>query len=167
MPPISSPFHHSHTPQSAQSIPPPSSLFIPLMISTWHLFLPALFVAVCLFLFLFIRLLMNPSTLPTAPPPPNLPTSYASQSLQSANITKPGRPQAKLITTPPELQSLPTPTIRRHSYSHDENATSNLPPTPKITHVQSWPDAGDFVRRETMENLNGCQRHVVVFRRRN
>lgn len=66
------------------------------------------------------------------------------------------------VTVPPELTNLPTPTIRRCS-------TADMIPSSeskKTFRTKIWPTAGDLLRRETVEEVNGCRRHMVLFERR-
>lgn len=63
----------------------------------------------------------------------------------------------------PELTSLPTPTIRRCATGDRMPASSGQ----KITFkAKTWPTAGDLLRRETVEEVNRCRRHIVLFERR-
>lgn len=151
--------------QSSPLSPPissPNPPFIPLMMSVGHLYFFAFVIAVSLALFLLLRLLVKPS----APLLPHFPTDKSQPLSLETETLKSIWPPATLIAAAPESKSLPTPTIRRHSYPHMENSPSDPPPGAQISHVQSWPTSGDLVQQETVEKLNGCRRHVVVFGRR-
>lgn len=99
------------------------------------------------------------------------PTSSHSRCLPTANVEPKGLrnsetlestwPPASLVTLAPESKNLPSPTIRRNSPS-----AFILPPPPRTnkgSKSKTWPATGGLLRRETMEEVNGCRRHVMVF----
>lgn len=73
-------------------------------------------------------------------------------------------PPASLVALAPESNNLPTPTIRRTSPPSADPVPSS-PQTFQRSKTKSWPTSGGLLRRETMEEVNGCRRHVMVFGR--
>ncbi len=71
-------------------------------------------------------------------------------------------PPVSLVALAPELASLPNPTIRCSS-STSANMVLTLPGQTDISAVKTRPVAGRLFRRETMGEVNGCRRHVVIF----
>lgn len=74
-------------------------------------------------------------------------------------------PPENPVASPPELTSLPSPTIRQCSIRRADLMPAS-PGQKKTYKTQTWPAAGDFLRRETIEEVNSCRRHVVFFERR-
>lgn len=66
---------------------------------------------------------------------------------------------------PSELTSLPTPTIGRCSM-RTADMMSDFPGRKMTLKTKTWPATGDFLRRDTTEEVNRCRRHVVFFERR-
>lgn len=161
MPVISSPSPNS---PSSAPISSPNPPLMPLTIPIQHIYFLALIIAVSVAVFLLLRLLTKTPILRS----PHLPTNKPQSPSRETETLRSIWPPATLIAAAPESKSLPTPTIRRHSYPDAENSPADPPPPPaQISHVQSWPRSGGLVQQETMEELNGCRRHVVVFGRRN
>lgn len=74
-------------------------------------------------------------------------------------------PPENAVALPPELTSLPTPTIGRCSIRRAD-MMSDSPGRKKTFKTKTWPATGDFLRRDTTEEVNRCRRHVVFFERR-
>ena len=88
-------------------------------------------------------------------------------------LTKKGWPwenPVALPLSPSELTSrLPTPTIGQCSIRRRADMTPELSPgwRKKTFKTKTWPATGDFLlRRDTIEEVNRCRRHVVFFERR-
>lgn len=160
MPAIS---HQSHQPRLSSAHPSTSSLNSPW--SFWIL-TPSLPVLICLFflgipLTLYIlRRLIKPTSIQSPCP---LVTNAEPKVLRNAETLESTWPPASLVALAPESKNLPSPTIRRSSPS-----AFILPPSPrtnKVSKAKTWPATGGIIRRETMEEVNGCRRHVMVFGR--
>lgn len=81
---------------------------------------------------------------------------------RKAEILRSTWPPASCVTLAPEVENLPSPTIRWNPPS--KIAPPFLPRKTKILRMKTWPVAGgSFLRSETMEEVNGCRRHVMVF----
>lgn len=118
-----------------------------------------LLISIPLMLFLLVRSLMK-----SAPLHARLFTSaYQEQNRpRKAEILRSTWPPASCVTLAPEVENLPSPTIRWNPPS--KNAPPFLPRKTKILRMKTWPVAGgSFLRSETMEEMNGCRRHVMVF----
>lgn len=123
---------------------------------------PALIVLVIsipLALFLLIRSHKN-----SAPLRARLSTSAYQEKYypRKAEILRSTWPPASCVTLAPEAENLPSPTIRWNPPS--KNIPPMLPRKTKILRMKTWPAAGgSLLRSETMEEVNGCRRHVMVF----
>lgn len=160
MPAIS---HQSHQPRLSSTTPSTSSLN-----SSWSLWIlaPSLPVLICLFflgipftLYLLRRLIKTTSI----QSPWLLATNEEPKVLRNAETLESTWPPASLVALAPESKNLPSPTIRRNSPS-----AFILPPSPRTnkgSNPKTWPATGGILRRETMEEVNGCRRHVMVFGR--
>lgn len=118
-----------------------------------------LLIGIPLILFLLIRSLTT-----SAPLHGQLFTSaYQEQNRpRKAEILRSTWPPESCVTLAPEAENLPSPTIRWNPPS--KNAPPFLPRKTKILRMKTWPVAGgSFLRSETMEEVNGCRRHVMVF----
>lgn len=160
MPAIS---HQRHEPQTASTTLSTSSLSSPLSIWTFPWNLPVviclLFVSIPLTRY-FLRRLLKPTSIQSPWPPA---TNEEPKILRNAETLESTWPPASLVTLAPEAKNLPSPTIRRNSPS-----AFILPPSPrtnKVSKTKTWPTTGGLIRRETMEEVNGCRRHVMVFGR--
>lgn len=81
---------------------------------------------------------------------------------RKAEILRSTWPPTSCVTLAPEVENLPSPTIRWNPPS--KNAPPFLPRKTKILRMKGWPVAGGgLLRSETMEEVNGCRRHVMVF----
>lgn len=69
------------------------------------------------------------------------------------------------VASPPELKSLPTPTIRRCSIRRADMMPAS-PGQKKSFKTKTWPTTSDFLRCEKIEDVNKCRRHVVFFEMR-
>lgn len=155
---------HSHPPQISSTSPPtsslnsPFSLWIPL--SNYSVLICLFFIGIPLTLY-FLRRLINatsihPSSLPATKKEPKVWRN--TETLEST------WPPSSLVALAPESKNLPSPTIRRNSPS------AFIPPpslgTNKDPNVKTRPVASGLLRLETMEEVNGCRRHVMVFGRK-
>lgn len=74
-------------------------------------------------------------------------------------------PPENPVALSPELTSLPIPTIGRCSIRRVDMMPDS-PGQKKTFKTKTWPATGDFLRRDTIEEVNRCRRHVVFFERR-
>lgn len=118
-----------------------------------------LLIGIPLMLFLLIRSLMKSTPLHAR----LFTSAYQEQNRpRKAEILRSTWPPASCVTLAPEAENLPSPTIRWNPPS--KNAPPFLPRKTKILRIKTWPVAGgSFLRSETMEEVNGCRRHVMVF----
>ena len=159
MPAIS---NHAHQPQVSSTIPPTSSLNWPWALC---LLLSKPLVLICLFFFgvpLTLYVLRRLVKLTSNQPPSSPATDEEIKVLRNNEILESTWPPSSLVTLAPESRNLPSPTIRRNSPSAFIPA-----PTPRTSksRTKTWPATGGLLRRETMEEVNGCRRHVMVFGR--
>lgn len=119
-----------------------------------------LLIGIPMMLFLLIRSLMRSTPLLARP----FTSAYQNQKIRprKADIVRSTWPPASCVTLAPEAENLPSPTIRWNPPS--KNAPPFLPRKTRILRMNTWPVAGgSFLRNETMEEVNGCRRHVMVF----
>ncbi len=132
------------------------SQWIPPLIRPMLIFL--LLLSISLTLFLLLRRLMRSAALrPRCSAPTSREKKAYFETLEST------WPPVGLVALAPESQNLPNPTIRWNS-----PPTSTTPISPrktKISRMKTWPAVGGILRSETMEEVNGCRRHVMVFGR--
>lgn len=160
MPAIPNSSHHAHA-FAEKSFASPSIMLFAQWIST--LIRPALIILVPIgipiALFLLVRSLMK-----SAPLHARLFTSaYQDQKPpRKVEILRSTWPPASCVTLAPEAENLPSPTIRWNSPSR--NIPPILPRKTKILRMKTWPvTGGSLLRTDTMEEVNGCRRHVMVF----
>lgn len=140
-----------------------------------------LLIGIPLMLFLLIRSLLMRSSTPTPlhAPRPRPPFTSAAYQQDHQKIIRPRKeadeiilrstwPPESCVTLAPEAENLPSPTIRWNPPSTKNAAPPPpfLPRKTRILRMKTWPVAGggsSFLRSETMEELNGCRRHVMVF----
>lgn len=101
---------------------------------------------------------------------PQFPFRIGPEQIPVINVERLEKPPKKwppenLVASPPELTSLPTPTIRRCSIRRADMMPTS-PGQNKTFKTKTWPAAGEFLRHETIEEVNRCRRHVVFFERR-
>lgn len=157
MPAIPQSSHHAHSFAENSFTSPGVMLFarwIPPLIRRALIVL--LLISIPLALFLLIRSLMK-----SAPLHARLsPSTYQQRNgPRKAERLRSTWPPASCVTLAPEAENLPSPTIRWNLPS------KNIPPIlPRILRMKTWPVAGgSLLRSETMEEVNGCRRHVMVF----
>lgn len=158
----------------ARCIIPPSARRMALVV--------CLLIGIPLMLFLLIRSLLMRSSAPTplhAPPRPRPPFTSAAYQQDHQKIIRPRKeadeiilrstwPPESCVTLAPEAENLPSPTIRWNPPSMKNAAPPPpfLPRKTRILRMKTWPVAGcgsSFLRSETIEEVNGCRRHVMVF----
>ena len=160
MPAIPYSSHHAHSFAANSFASPWRTLFarwIPPLIRPALIVL--LLISIPVALLLLIRSLMK-----SAPLQARLFTSaYQERNRpEKAEILRSTWLPASCVTLAPEAEDLPSPTIRWNSPS--KNTPPILPRKTKILRMKTWPLAsGSLLRNETMEEVNGCRRHVMVF----
>lgn len=160
MPAIPHSSHHAHSFAANSFASPWRTLFarwIPPLIRPALIVL--LLISIPVALLLLIRSLMK-----SAPLQARLFTSvYQERNRpEKAEILRSTWLPASCVTLAPEAEDLPSPTIRWNSPS--KNAPPILPRKTKILRMKTWPVASaSLLRNETMEEVNGCRRHVMVF----
>lgn len=160
MPAIPQSSHHAHFFAKYSFASPWRILF-----ARWKppLIRPALIVLLLISIPLALVLLIR-SLMKSAPLHARLSTSACQERNhpRKVEILRSTWPPASCVTLAPEAENLPSPNIRWNSPS------KSIPPIPprktKILRMKTWPVAGgSLLRSETMEELNGCRRHVMVF----
>lgn len=74
-------------------------------------------------------------------------------------------PPENAVALPPELTSLPIPTIGRCSIRRADMMPDS-PGQRRTFKTKTWPATGDFIRHDTIEEVNRCRRHAAFFERR-
>lgn len=158
MPAISHQYPH---PQVSSTTLPTSTWNSPSSLGILRPNLPILicffFIGIPLALY-FLRRLINSASSQSRCPPTAIVEPKGSRNPETLESTW---PPASLVTLAPESKNLPSPTIRRNSPS-----AFILPPpsrTSKASKSKMWPATDGLLRQETMEEVNGCRRHVMVF----
>lgn len=153
--------HPSHLSQSSSIIPVRSSSNTPSLL--WNLplirpvFILLFIIGIPCTLILLLRRVIGPQSAQSR----CLQSRNLQQDWKQTEILESSWPPASFVAMSPESNNLPSPTIRRNSPSADM-----MPSSPRRTSVpkmKTWPVTDGLLRRELMEEMNGCRRHVVVF----
>lgn len=147
--------------QSSSIIPPPSSntpYFLWSFPSMRSILIFLFIISIPLTLFLILRRVIRSRSLQSRC---HAHARTAPQDWKQVETLESSWPPASFVNMAPESNNLPSPTIRRNSPSADPTPSS--PRRTSVPKMKTWPIANGLLRRETMEKVNGCRRHVVVF----